>query len=98
MTGLLFARWRLLTGLTAATLVFGYVGVQQVEIATLRAVVARLDADERAARGLFEQCRADLQNVREARESDATISNDLGGFTVPPDWLLPFLAPDQPAP
>lgn len=94
MMALLLGRWRLLAGLTAATLALGYIGVLKVEVASLRATVAMLDSDVSRALGRAEQCEADLENVREARESDATVPDDLGGFTVPPDWLLPFLDAD----
>lgn len=82
------APYRLLIGLTAAAGVLGYVGVLKFEVAALRATQAMLEHDVADALGKFGACRARLNNILEARESDATVPDDLDSYTVPLDWLL----------
>ena len=82
------APYRLLIGLTAAAAVLGYVGVLKLEVASLRATQAMLEHDVADALGKFGACRARLTNILEARESDATVPDDLDGFTIPPGWML----------
>lgn len=52
---------------------------------------ARLLASERLvqAREDFGQCAATLSAYLEGDEIDATIPDDLGGFSPRPEWLLP---------
>lgn len=86
----LLARWKLLSALVAGTLLAGYIAVLNLELAVERSNVRLLNADLSAALTSRDQCNARLRNIQEARESDATVDpDDLDGFDVPPDWLLP---------
>jgi hypothetical protein len=58
-------------------------------VARLTNVVARLSNDLAVAQGQTRQCAARLDNLLERIKSDASVPDDLGGFDVPPDWLLP---------
>lgn len=91
----MLAHWKLLSGALAGILLAGYIGALNIEVATLRLTVARLDADLANALGAADQCRADLDNLREARRSDATVPDDLDGFTVPDHWLRFLDTPGQ---
>lgn len=84
----LLARWRLIGGAVAAIALVGYIGVLNVEKAALRATVAMLDADLRTEQGKYQTCSARLTNILEREESDATVPDDLDGFTLPDTWLL----------
>jgi uncharacterized coiled-coil protein SlyX len=86
---MLFAGWRLWGGLLAGIMFAGYVGALNVNLAHERAIVARLSNDLAVAQGQTRQCAARLDNLLERIKSDASVPDDLGGFNVPPDWLLP---------
>jgi uncharacterized coiled-coil protein SlyX len=83
------ARWRLWGGLLAGILLAGYIGALNVSIAHERTIVSRLSNDLAVAQGQTRQCAARLDNLLERIKSDASVPDDLGGFDVPPDWLLP---------
>jgi len=87
MIGFALANWKLLGGLVAGVLLAGYVGVLNLQLATERATVAALDRDLSDALGKAATCNARLNNILEARESDATIPDDLYDFVVPPEWM-----------
>jgi len=86
---LLLSRWKLTGAVLGAILIVGYVATLNVQLASERAVVARLDADLSIALGNWESCSARLTNIREREESDALVPDDLDGFPVNPDWMLP---------
>ena len=50
-------------------------------------IIDRLDEDLSNALAGLHRCAARLTNILEARESDATVPDDLSGFTVPDAWL-----------
>jgi uncharacterized coiled-coil protein SlyX len=85
----MFARWRLWGGLLAGIMLAGYIGALNVSIAHERTIVSRLSNDLAVAQGQTRQCAARLDNLLERIKSDASVPDDLGGFDVPPDWLLP---------
>lgn len=85
----LLAHWKLLSGAVAGILLAGYVGWLNVQLASERATVAMLDADLAVALGNYETCDARLTNILERINSDASVPDDLDGFPVNPDWLLP---------
>jgi uncharacterized coiled-coil protein SlyX len=85
----MFARWRLWGGLLGGIMLAGYIGALNVSIAHERTIVSRLSNDLAVAQGQTRQCAARLDNLLERIKSDASVPDDLGGFDVPPDWLLP---------
>lgn len=89
MVAAILAHWKAATLATGAILLSGYIGVLNVQLASERAVTARLDADLRSSQLLFNACKGSLENIRERIKSDATVPDDLGGFTPKPEWMLP---------
>ena len=49
--------------------------------------IDRLERENAALVARVASCNARIDNIREDRESDATV-DDLDGFTVPPGWML----------
>jgi hypothetical protein len=84
----LLTHWKLYAGAVAAILLVGYVGSLNVQLAAEKAHTARLSVDLAHALGERNACNARLMNILERIESDATVSDDLGGFDVPPGWML----------
>lgn len=84
-----FGSWKLIGVALAAVSVLGYVGVLNINLAHERTLTARLSADLATEQGKYETCDARLTNLKERIKSDASVPDDLGGFPVNPEWLLP---------
>lgn len=87
----LLTHWKAAALATGAVLLTGYVGVLNVQLASERAVTARLDADLATALGERDTCTNRLANILEREESDASVPDDLGGFVPPDSWMLRLL-------
>lgn len=74
--------------LGVAAALFVVAGLLKLENDSLHAKLA-------AARGELATCGARMENILEARESDATVPDSLDGFTVPEHWLQPTRPTDN---
>lgn len=73
----------LIGGVSAVVIALGgYAYFERTEAQALRLELAQ-------QRGALSTCAARLTNIIEARESNATIPDNLRDFDIPPGWFLP---------
>lgn len=94
MIGLL-TNWKLVAGLVVGLALAGYVGALNLQLASERATVARLDRDLSDALGKMQTCDNRLRNIMEARRDAETASDP--DFVPPASWMLPSPGSDAPA-